>query len=144
MPDGRFRILVVDDDPGISELLCDILGEEGFATVGVADEPAAMAQLATGAYSLVIMDIRLAAGEDGRAIVQLARRTQPLLKSLYISGGPGGLPFDADLDGFISKPFKPRDVIGCVWELCYREPRRAIDKQNRVEETPGGEDKRPS
>jgi len=140
MTEGQFQILVVDDDPGMRDLLCGILSDEGFPVTAVADEPAAMEKIATGAFSLVIMDIRLAQGQDGRAIVQWARKTQPTLKSLYISGGPGGLPFDPDLDGFISKPFKPREVIGCVWELYYRGPRRGLDRQEQTEETAVGQD----
>jgi CheY-like chemotaxis protein len=124
MNECRPPILVVDDDPEVRKVLNAILAEEGFPAAAAGDEAAAMQLIETQRFPLVIMDIRLAAGQDGRAIIQLARRSQPGLKTLYISGGPGGLPFDPDLDGFISKPFKPREVIGCVWELYYREPRR--------------------
>jgi two-component system OmpR family response regulator len=124
MSECRPRLLVVDDDPDVREVLNAVFVDEGFLVAAAGDESAAMSLIETQAFPLVIMDIRLAAGQDGRAIVQWARRSQPDLKTLYISGGPGGLPFDPDLDGFISKPFKPREVIGCVWELYYREPRR--------------------
>jgi len=122
----RFAILVVDDDPAMRELLSGILQDQGFPVTAVADERSAMGEIGTGRFSLVVMDIRLADGEDGRAIVQWARNSQPTLKSLYVSGLPGGLPFDPDLDGFIGKPFQSREIVGCVWELYYREPRRGF------------------
>jgi len=130
MVEGPPRILVVDDDPQVRDLLTGILADEGLSVTAVADGTAATALLDTREFSLVIMDVRLGLGQDGREVIERARLTQPELKSLYISGGTAGLAYNPDLDGFISKPFRKREVIGCVWELHYREPRRqagAID-----------------
>jgi two-component system nitrogen regulation response regulator NtrX len=118
------RILVVDDDLQVRNLLSGILGDEGLSVTAVADGTEATALLDTREFSLVIMDVRLGEGQDGREVIERARLTQPELKSLYISGGTAGLAYNPDLDGFISKPFRKREVIGCVWELHYREPRR--------------------
>jgi two-component system OmpR family response regulator len=124
MDASQLHILIVDDDRGVRDGLVEIFSDEGFPVTAIADGPGALALIGTRDFSLVVMDVRLGTGQDGREIMQRARAARPALKALYISGATAGLAFDPDLDGFVSKPFRPREIVGCVWELLCREPRR--------------------
>ena len=68
--DSQSHLLVVDDDPGIRDLLCRYLGEQGFRVAAVEDGKAMDAWLAENTADLVILDLMLP-GEDG---LSLARR----------------------------------------------------------------------
>ena len=120
MTKGCPQILIVDDEEGVREAASAILADEGFPVTAVATASEALTLLASGKFSLVIMDVRLAGGQNGLEVVRQARLAQPGLKSLYISGGASALRFDPILDGFVRKPFYRIELIGCLWELYSR------------------------
>ena len=66
------RILVVDDDPHVRDLLTGILADEGLSVTAVADGTEATTLLDTRKFSLVIMDVRLGMGQDGREVIERA------------------------------------------------------------------------
>lgn len=68
-------ILVVEDDPTYSRLLCAILGKAGHSVVCVETANEALAILATQDMSLVIADIALPDGMDGIAFTSALRTT---------------------------------------------------------------------
>jgi two-component system phosphate regulon response regulator OmpR len=74
------RILIVDDDPALLELLERYLGEQGFAVAGVADGEAMDRYLAESPVDLIILDLMLP-GEDGLSIAKRLRvsGTTPIL-----------------------------------------------------------------
>jgi two-component system OmpR family response regulator len=61
------RILMVDDDPGIRDVVSDFLGRHGFTVETAADGGEMDAALERGPVDLVVLDIMLP-GEDGLAI----------------------------------------------------------------------------
>src|SRR5260221_15937 len=68
LPDpGQPHVLVVDDDPGIRELVSDYLGKNEFRVTAVADGNAMRAALADAVVDLIVLDLRLRS-EDGMAI----------------------------------------------------------------------------
>ena len=56
------HLLVVDDDPGLRELLADYLGRNGYQVTGVADGRGFWAALEQGPVDLVILDLMLPGG----------------------------------------------------------------------------------
>ena len=129
------RILVVEDDPLIRELLETLLIDEGFAVDTAAHGLAALNLLERHRYALMITDIALPGSLDGVTLVRYARAHASELKSLFISGYSGPVCDDSDRDDFIAKPFNRREFLGCVWELLLREqPQRcAIDLHRGAE-----------
>jgi DNA-binding response OmpR family regulator len=121
MMDGKPRILLVDDNAGMRELIAGLLTEEGFAVVEAADGVAALKRLANGDFDLMITDVRLPPPLGGVDTVRLARLRWPRLRSLFISGASEPVYDDRELDDFVSKPFDARELLGCVWELLTRE-----------------------
>lgn len=120
--DAKQRILVVDDDAALRELVADYLGASGFQVEGVGDGAAFRASLARQAADLVVLDLMLP-GEDGLS----------LLKWLRAAGGPPviivsargeevdrvvGLELGAD--DYLAKPFGPRELLARVRAVLRR------------------------
>src|SRR5579864_4232111 len=66
------KILVVDDDPGLRELLDGYLRESGYEVHTVADGEAMRERLARESYDLIVLDLMLP-GEDGLTLCRRLR-----------------------------------------------------------------------
>ena len=116
------QLLVVDDDPGIRELLCQYLGEQGFR-VSVAEDGKAMdAWLAGNTADLVILDLMLP-GEDG---LSLARRLRTDHRVPIIMISARGAEVDrivgleVGADDYLPKPFNPRELLARIRAVLRR------------------------
>lgn len=63
------RVLVVDDEPGIRDLLAKTLGLADYEVETAADGPAALERLHTATYDLLIVDLKMP-GMDGLTVVR--------------------------------------------------------------------------
>ena len=80
-------VLVVDDEPTVRMLIVDALSELGYACAEAADGPAALAILqGSQAIDLLITDVGLPGGLNGRQVADAARAVRPDLKTLFITG----------------------------------------------------------
>ena len=119
-PAGR-RILVVDDDPDILDLLATMIGTEGHAADTAADGQAALEKIAAREYDLILCDI-IMPGLDGAGLYDALQRRWPhmLGRLVFISGYADAL--DERLRGFIaqnnvpiiSKPFKRAQISEAI------------------------------
>src|SRR5437870_6069917 len=75
MPELKTRILVVDDDQRLRDLLVRYLGGEGYEVKAVHDAGAMDKQLSRERYDLLVLDLMLP-GEDGLAICRRLRAQQ--------------------------------------------------------------------
>jgi DNA-binding response OmpR family regulator len=82
MAEAAPRILIVDDDPSIRELLTVALADEGYATRGAADGRAALATLDNWLADLVILDLMMP-DLDGRGF-RAAQRGRPALAAVPV------------------------------------------------------------
>lgn len=136
--DRNTRILVVDDDEQLRELLLLVLSSEGFESIGAGDARAALAEVAGHPPDLVILDIVLGAG-DGREVLAEIRR-QGGLPVIMISAN--GQPADRVLalrlgaDDFLVKPFFPLELVARVESVLRRSrpPASASDSTLRIDE----------
>ena len=86
-PRTSHTILVVDDEPSIRMLLTDALEEIGFSVIEAHDGPTGLRTLQSNAtIDLLITDVGLPGGMNGRQLVDAARLTRPDLKVLFITG----------------------------------------------------------
>jgi len=84
--DGE-TILVVDDEPSIRMLISEVLTELGYAVMESEDGPSAMQVIRSAApIDLLITDVGLPGGMNGRQIAEAARIARPGLKVLFITG----------------------------------------------------------
>jgi two-component system cell cycle sensor histidine kinase/response regulator CckA len=112
-------VLVVDDDPDIRTFVETILVEEGIEAVVAPDAQEALRCLAERCFDLLLTDIRMP-GLDGFQLVRQARRAYPELRVLFMSGFSREYHLDPERDEFVAKPFRPRELLGCVYEILSR------------------------
>ena len=80
-------VLVVDDEPAIRMLIGEVLEDIGYATIEAETGPEGLKQLQSDArIDLVISDIGLPGGMNGRQMIDAARQARPDLKVLFITG----------------------------------------------------------
>ena len=80
-------VLVVDDEPTVRMLVAEVLAELGYTAIEAADAAAGLALLRTeGRVDLLVTDVGLPGGMNGRQLADAARETRPGLKVLFITG----------------------------------------------------------
>lgn len=80
-------VLVIDDEPSIRMLISEVLAEGGYAAIEVGDGPAGLRILQSNArIDLLITDVGLPGGMNGRQVADAARVLRPGLKVLFITG----------------------------------------------------------
>ena len=104
-------VLVIDDEPTIRMLIVEVLEEHGYAAIEASDGPSAMRTLESAArIDLLITDVGLPGGMNGRQVADAARVARPDLKVLFITGfaenavvGNGHLDVGMEV---LTKPFE--------------------------------------
>jgi PAS domain S-box-containing protein len=87
LPGDRPTVLVVDDEPAIRMLAAEVLGEMGCEVIEVGDAAAALVILRSDiAVDLLVTDVGLPGGMNGRQLVDAAREQRAQLKVLFITG----------------------------------------------------------
>jgi CheY-like chemotaxis protein len=86
--DGRGEtVLVVDDEPTVRMLAAEVLEELGYAAIEAADATLGLQALrAAGRIDLLVTDVGLPGGMNGRQLADAARELRPGLKVLFITG----------------------------------------------------------
>jgi len=80
-------VLIVDDEPTVRMLVVDALGDRGYACIEAEDGPAGLRILQTDErIDLLITDVGLPGGLNGRQVADAARALRPELKVLFITG----------------------------------------------------------
>ncbi|MBI3371399.1 MAG: two-component system response regulator OmpR [Betaproteobacteria bacterium] len=124
MAELKTRILVIDDDMRLRELLVRYLGEQGFTVRAVADATAMDKALAKDRFDLMVLDLMLP-GEDGLAICRRLRADAagPAIIMLTAKGDEVdrivGLEMGAD--DYLPKPFNPRELVARINAVLRRK-----------------------
>ena len=117
MDEDTRTILVVEDDDEVRDTISELLSERGFKVETAVTGWEALAIIDEQPFDLVVVDIALPGGLDGLRMARSARSRHPALKCLFISGHRGPIICDPKLDDFVGKPFRPIELLGCVWKV---------------------------
>ncbi|MFF6883734.1 response regulator transcription factor [Streptomyces sp. NPDC012421] len=129
------RILVVDDDPTVAEVVTGYLEGAGFAVERAADGPDALRRAGERWPDLVVLDLMLP-GLDGLEVCRRLRATAPVPVIMLTARSDEedritGLEVGAD--DYVTKPFSPRELVLRVASVLRRDraattaaPRRAL------------------
>jgi two-component system OmpR family response regulator len=118
------RVLVLEDDEQVRDIVTEMLSEAGIQVDAAADGLTALEKIDRTEFDLIIADIQLPGEVDGLETIRCARARYPFLRSLFISGKGRSALEDPEADDFIKKPFSSRELLGCVWEVLLRDPPR--------------------
>ena len=116
------KILVVDDDVAIGELLEQYLGGEGFSVASVLDGQGMDQFLVDQSADLIILDIMLP-GEDGLSIARRLRKdydTPILMLSARGDEVDRIVGLEVGADDYLPKPFNPRELLARVRAILRR------------------------
>ncbi len=113
-PDRRPRILVVDDEAGIRELLSKTLALAEYDVDAAAGGQEALERLRADRYDLVITDLKMP-GVDGLTLIREARRFLPQLPIIIITGfsteASAIEAINLGVNGYLTKPFRVPKVL---------------------------------
>ena len=103
------RVLIVEDDDDVRQLLVDILTEEDYSVTQAATYNTGIDALASGSYDLVISDLLLPDG-SGRDLINEAEAKR--IRTLLITGHPDPMQaFDDDGTLYVPKPFGLDEIL---------------------------------
>ncbi len=112
------RVLVVDDDEAIRDLLVAVLTSEGYEALATADAPHAL-ELATASLpDLILLDVRMSTG-DGRAFAQEYGRSPGPKASIIVLTALAAVEAaeateQIGASGFLTKPFDLEALLALV------------------------------
>jgi len=128
-PQERPRVLIVDDEKFIRDILADFLGMEGYAVRTAEDGAAALTELRAQSYDIVISDLKMPR-MGGIELLEQISTTAPNALTVIMTGfGTVETAIDAMKRGaydYILKPFKVEEVIHVV--------QRGLEKQRLAAE----------
>jgi DNA-binding response OmpR family regulator len=107
------RILVVDDDPTVSDVVARYLRREGYDVTLAADGLVALEVAAQIMPDLVVLDIMLP-GLDGLAVCRMLRERSPVPVILLTALGAETdriMGLEVGADDYVTKPFSPRELV---------------------------------
>jgi CheY-like chemotaxis protein len=108
----RTSVLVVEDEPGLRELMVEELVDAGFEVVDAEIGHAAIAIIDSGRpIDVLFTDIRLPGVLDGWQIAQHAREVYPDIHVIYASGYSGDLSAQVPNSLYVRKPYLPAAII---------------------------------
>ena len=115
-------VLVVDDEPTVRMLVADVLSDLGYAAIEAEDGPSGLRALQSDArVDLLVTDVGLPGGMNGRQVADAARALRPDIKVLFITGyaenavvGNGHLDPGMEV---LTKPFAIDDLAARIRRL---------------------------
>jgi DNA-binding response OmpR family regulator len=118
----RSRVLVVDDDATVSEVVARYLERAGFDVETVADGLAALDRATASPPDLMVLDLMLP-GMDGLEVFRNLRSVAPIPVIMLTARGDEVdrvIGLDLGADDYVSKPFSPRELIARVKSVLRR------------------------
>ena len=127
------RVLVVDDEAAIRDLVGSYLRDDGFDVVEAVDGEDALARFAESTPDLVVLDLRLP-GLGGLDVLREIRRTSSVYVIVLTARAEEAdklIGLELGADDYVTKPFSPRELVARV---------RAVLRRRRDDDIGDGDD----
>jgi two-component system phosphate regulon response regulator OmpR len=119
------KILVVDDDPRLRELLRRYLSENQFEVSLAPDGPSMQRLLQRDQFDLIILDLMLP-GEDGLTLLRKLRGQQDRTPVVMLTAKGDEIDriigLEVGADDYLAKPFNPRELLARIHAVLRRSP----------------------
>ncbi|QID17524.1 two-component system response regulator OmpR [Nitrogeniibacter mangrovi] len=126
-PKTRYRVLVVDDDARLRDLLSRYLSEQGYSVKAVVDSTAMDRALHREHYDLIVLDLMLP-GEDGLAICRRLRAAEDATPIIMLTAKGDDVDrivgLEMGADDYLPKPFNPRELVARIQAVMRRQPQQ--------------------
>lgn len=131
------RILVIDDDQELCELLTDYLAPEGFNVETVHDSENGIKRALSGDHDFVVLDVMLP-GINGFEVLRTIRKSSAIPVLMLTARGEDvdrivGLEMGAD--DYLPKPFNPRELVARIHAV---RRRGQTERKGEVQTAPSG------
>ncbi len=125
MTETKTRIMVVDDDARLRDLLNKYLAEQGFAVRTVASAADMDRYLARERYDLLILHLMMP-GEDGLAVCRRLRGASENIPIIMLTAKGDEVDrivgLEVGADDYLPKPFNPRELVARIQAVLRRRP----------------------
>ena len=125
MSENKTKVLVVDDDARLRDLLNRYLGEQGYSVRTVSNATEMNRQLARERYDLMILDLMLP-GEDGLSICRRLRGGNEDMPIIMLTAKGDDVDrivgLEVGADDYLAKPFNPRELVARIQAVLRRRP----------------------
>lgn len=128
------RILIVDDDASLAEMLQLVLRQENFETVWCPSGDTALKAFRDSNPDLVLLDLMLP-GLNGVDVCRRIRAESGVPIVMLTAKSDTGDVVDgleAGADDYVPKPFKPRELVARIWTRLRRQPAESDTESIRI------------
>ena len=128
------RVLLVDDDDAVRDMMCVTLERRGFDVVSAANVAEALGLITTESFDVLITDLHMPNPADGFTVITAMRHAQPDALTLLVSGYPDVQSAIAaillEADEIIVKPFEAGKLAELLREkMLTRKPNARMEKE---------------
>ena len=114
------RVLLVEDEFLLADMVAEVLAEHGFEVFTAANAKDALRHLTCGSpCDILLTDIKLAGNIDGTTLARLARALRPNLPVVYASGSYRTIDELDAVSGaiFVPKPYNPEKLCAMLSKM---------------------------
>ncbi|ETA81910.1 response regulator transcription factor [Youngiibacter fragilis] len=131
----ELKVLLVDDEPGIRDMIKEYMAGGGYDADEAGDGFRALLMLEGKKYDIVVLDIMMP-GMDGWSVARNIRKTSDIPIIMLSARGEEYdklLGFDMGIDDYMVKPFSPKELLARIRALTSRRRREVISPVRRLE-----------
>lgn len=125
------KILIIDDDEDLCELVSEYLGVEGFQTEAVNDGIAGLEAALTGKYEMAILDVMLPKMSGFEVLRNLRAKSSLPVLMLTARGEDMEriVGLETGADDYLPKPFNPRELVARLRAILRRTASESGERQ---------------
>lgn len=129
------RILIVEDEPSLSEPLAFLLDREGYETVIAPDGPAALAEFDKAGADLVLLDLMLPGLPGTEVCRELRTRSTVPIIMLTAKDSEVDIVVGLELgaDDYVTKPYSTRELLARIRAVLRRRTDTELDEDQILE-----------
>ena len=133
MSEVRTKILVIDDDPALRQLLADYLNKHGFDTLLAPDARSLPSLIQRFTPELLVLDRMMPGGDGAEALRALRNQGEDIPVILLTARDESAdriIGLEAGADDYVGKPFEPREFLARIPAVLRRKSGTSTNKRN--------------
>jgi CheY-like chemotaxis protein len=114
--EGPHKVLVIDDDDDLAEVVRQVLRDSGYSVATVRHGAAALELMSHISPDLILLDLTMPIMDGWSFVGQYRRSGKSSARIVLLTGNPNAPEIARNLgaDGYLNKPFEIDDLIGVV------------------------------